>query len=40
MLRPAAGRLVLVGIVDVPGVIKAGDEVEVHVYEEPEIRLL
>ena len=30
----------LVGIVDVPGVIKAGDQVEVQVYEEPEIRLL
>ena len=30
----------LVSIVDVPGVIKAGDQVEVQVYEEPEIRLL
>ena len=39
-LRPAAGRRGLVGIVDVPGVIKAGDRVEVQVYEEPEIRLL
>ena len=39
-LRPAAGRRGLVGIVDVPGVIKAGDQVEVQVYEEPEIRLL
>ncbi len=39
-LRPAAGRRGLVGIVDVPGVIKAGDEVEVRVYEEPAIRLL
>ncbi|MEE3286733.1 MAG: MOSC domain-containing protein [Pseudomonadota bacterium] len=39
-LRPAAGRRGLVGIVDVPGVIKAGDKVEVQVYEEPAIRLL
>ena len=39
-LRPAAGRRGLVGIVDVLGVIKAGNEVEVQVYEEPEIRLL
>ncbi|MFP6867322.1 MAG: MOSC domain-containing protein [Roseibacillus sp.] len=39
-LRPAAGRRGLVGIVNVPGVIKAGDEVEVQVYEEPAIRLL
>ena len=39
-LRPAAGRRGLVGILDVPGVIKAGDQVEVEVYEEPEIRLL
>ena len=39
-LRPAVGRRGLVGIVDVPGVIKAGDQVEVQVYEEPEIRLL
>jgi hypothetical protein len=30
----------MVGIVDVPGVINAGDEVEVRVYEEPAIRLL
>ena len=39
-LRPAARRRGLVGIVDVPGVIKAGDKVEVQVYEEPAIRLL
>ena len=39
-LRPAAGRRGLVGIVDVPGVIKAGDKVEVQVYEEPAIQLL
>ena len=39
-LRPAAGRRGLVGIVDVPGVIMAGDKVEVQVYEEPAIRLL
>ena len=39
-LRLAVGRRGVVGIVDVPGVIKAGDEVEVRVYEEPAIRLL
>jgi len=39
-LRPAAGRRGLVGIVDVPGAITAGDKVEVQVYEEPAIRLL
>ena len=39
-LRLAVGRRGLVGIVDVPGVINAGDEVEVRVYEEPAIRLL
>ena len=39
-LRPAAGRRGLVGIVDVPGTITAGDEVEVQVFEEPAIRLL
>mgnify|MGYP001160774674 FL=1 len=39
-LRPAAGRRGLVGIVDVPGTITAGDQVEVQVYEEPAIRLL
>jgi len=30
----------LVGIVDVPGTITAGDKVEVQVFEEPAIRLL
>ena len=39
-LRPAAGRRGLVGIVDVPGAITAGDQVEVQVYEEPPIQLL
>ena len=39
-LRPAAGRRGLVGIVDVPGAITAGDQVEVQVYEEPAIQLL
>ena len=39
-LRPAAGRRGLVGVVDVPGEIRVGDEVEVRVYEEPVIRLL
>ncbi len=39
-LRPASGRRGVVGIVDVPGVIQAGDEVEVRVYEAPVIRQL
>ena len=39
-LRPAAGRRGVVGVVDVPGEIRAGDEVEVRVYTEPTIRLL
>ena len=39
-LRPAAGRRGLVGVIDYPGEIRAGDEVEVRVYEEPVIRLL
>jgi hypothetical protein len=39
-LRPAAGRRGVVGVVDVPGEIRVGDEVEVRVYEEPVIRLL
>lgn len=39
-LRPAAGRRGVVGVIDVPGEIRAGDEVEVRVYKEPVIRLL
>ncbi len=39
-LRPASGRRGLVGVIDVPGEIRAGDEVEVRVYQEPDIRLL
>jgi len=39
-LRPASGRRGGVGVIDVPGEIRAGDEVEVCLYEEPEIRLL
>jgi hypothetical protein len=39
-LRPASGRRGLVGVIDVPGEIRAGDEVEVRVYEHPDIRLL
>jgi hypothetical protein len=39
-LRPAAGRRGLVGVIDVPGEIKTGDEVEIRIFEEPEIRLL
>jgi hypothetical protein len=39
-LRPAAGRRGVVGVIDVPGEIRVGDEVEVRVYEEPVIRLL
>lgn len=37
-LRPAAGRRGVVGVVDVPGEIRIGDEIEVRVYEEPEVR--
>lgn len=39
-LRPASGRRGVVGIVDVPGVVHTGDEVEIRIYEEPVIRLL
>ncbi len=39
-LRPASGRRGVVGVVDVPGVIQAGDEVEVRIYEAPVIRQL
>jgi hypothetical protein len=39
-LRPAAGRRGVVGVIDVPGEIRAGDEIEVRIYEEPVIRLL
>ena len=39
-LRPASGRRGLVGVIDFPGEIRVGDEVEVRVYEEPDIRLL
>lgn len=39
-LRPAAGRRGVVGVIDVPGVIRVGDEVEVRVFENPSIRLL
>ena len=39
-LRPASGRRGLVGVIDMPGEIRAGDEVEVRVYETPDIRLL
>ena len=39
-LRPASGRRGLVGVIDVPGEIRVGDEVEVRVYKEPVIRLL
>jgi len=39
-LRPASGRRGVVGVVEVPGKIHTGDEVEVRVYEEPVIRLL
>lgn len=39
-LRPAAGRRGVVGIIEVPGEIRQGDEVEVRVYENPVIRLL
>lgn len=39
-LRPASGRRGVVGVVDAPGVIHVGDEVEIRVYEEPVIQLL
>jgi MOSC domain-containing protein YiiM len=39
-LRPASGRRGVVGVIDVPGQIRVGDEVEVFVYEQPVIRLL
>ena len=39
-LRPASGRRGVVGVVDVPGAMQAGDEVEVRIYEAPEIRQL
>ncbi len=39
-LRPSAGRRGLVGVVDVPGKIRAGDAVEVRVFTAPVIRLL
>jgi MOSC domain-containing protein YiiM len=39
-LRPASGRRGVVGVIEVPGEIRVGDEVEVRVYQEPEIRLL
>jgi MOSC domain-containing protein YiiM len=39
-LRPASGRRGVVGVIDVPGEIWAGDHVEVRVYEEPDIRML
>jgi MOSC domain-containing protein YiiM len=39
-LRPAAGRRGVVGVIDVPGEIREGDEFEVRVYEAPVIRLL
>jgi hypothetical protein len=39
-LRPAAGRRGVVGVIEVPGEIQVGDEVEVRVYETPVIRLL
>ena len=39
-LRPASGRRGLVGVIDVPGEIRTGDEVEVQVFEKPAIRLL
>ena len=39
-LRPSAGRRGLVGVIDYPGEVRVGDEVEIRVYEEPVIRLL
>lgn len=39
-LRPAAGRRGVVGVIDVPGEIRAGWEVEVRLFEPPIIHLL
>lgn len=39
-LRPASGRRGVVGMIDVPGQILVGDEVEVRIYQEPVIPLL
>lgn len=39
-LRPASGRRDVVGVIDVPGEIRAGDEVEVRSYEKPVNPLL
>jgi hypothetical protein len=39
-LRPAAGRRGVIGVIDVPGEIHTGDEVEVRIFEPPVIRLL
>jgi hypothetical protein len=39
-LRPAAGRRGVVGVIDLPGEINSGDEVEVWVFEPPVIRQL
>jgi hypothetical protein len=39
-LRPASGRRGVVGVIDVPGEIHLGDQVEVRVFEPPVIRLL
>lgn len=36
--KPASGRRGVVGVVDVPGVIRVGDEVVVSVFEKPDIR--
>lgn len=38
-LKPAAGRRGLVGVIDVPGEIRNGDEIEVRVYETPHIHM-
>jgi hypothetical protein len=35
--KPASGRRGIVGVVDVPGVIRLGDTVTVEVFETPEI---
>ena len=39
-LRPSSGRRGVIGVIDVPGQIRAGDEVEVRVFEAPVVRLL
>ncbi len=40
LTEPLARRRGVIGVVDVPGTIKPGDEVEVRVYQQPAIAML